>query len=61
MDSSARRRGKHRIAPSPSPFSKARTAGDHVRIYVDTHRGRLTAAAVSLAIYPHWAREREAQ
>ena len=63
MDSSARRRGKHRVGPSPSPSPEARGAGDHVRFYVDTHhhRGRLIAAAVSLPIYPHWARESEAQ
>jgi len=68
MDSSARRRGKHRVAPSPSTSPKALVAGEAVRLYYDTldHNGRLAASAVSLAIYPHWARrctdsEREVQ
>lgn len=69
MDSSARRRGKHRVAPSPSTSPKAPVAGDAVRLYYNTlvdHNGRLAAAVVSLAIYPHWARrctdsEREVQ
>jgi hypothetical protein len=58
MDSPARRRSPHRVALSPFSSPEALVAGDDVRLYFDTHHhtGRLTAAALSLATYPHWAR-----
>lgn len=57
MRSPARRRDPRRVAPSFSPSPDASVVGNDVRLYADTyhHRGRFTAAAASLPVYPRWA------